>query len=124
MTQSTPGPIPPLTDPEDALRRAGNRPEVATELFELLQSSLGSVATNLADAGRNHDRERLRETAHRLHGATLYCGVPRLRVAVAEVERLCNGADARTLDRALAWLLEVAEATRRADDPVRGRVDD
>lgn len=120
MVQSTPDPMPPVTDFDDAMRRAGNRPEVASELFGLLQSSLATITTTLQDAAGEHDRQLLRETAHRLHGATLYCGVPRLRAAAAEVERLCDLDDPGQLDRALAGLLEAATATRAADDPVTG----
>lgn len=114
---------PPLTDGDDALRRAGNRPDVARELFDLLRKTLEDTAVALRNAVDVGDCEVVRDAAHRLHGASLYCGVPRLHAAVAEVERLCMsevGKEAGKLERSLAHLLETIEATRTIEDPVTG----
>jgi len=118
----------PLTDPDDALRRAGNRPEVAAELFTLLRNTLDETAGHMHEAARSGDVEALRETAHRLHGACLYCGVPRLRAAVAEIERLCEAGDrgvpSAELEQPVARLLDTIKATRAAPDPLAGRAAD
>lgn len=111
----------PLTDREDALRRAGDRPDVAREMFGLLKYTLEEAASNLRGAIRDEDPVRLREAAHRLHGACLYCGVPRLHAAVADVEALCRAwpdDPAPGLEKAVERLLEAVEATRLADDPL------
>lgn len=108
----------PLIDPDDALERAGRRTEVVAELHAMLLDSLPVTSETLRQAHEAGDLDRLRNTAHRLRGATLYCGVPRLRAQVAEVERLCTEGDTDGLARTLPRLLATAEAVRRCDDPL------
>jgi two-component system sensor histidine kinase BarA len=108
----------PLIDPDDALERAGGRSEVAAELHGMLRESLSGTAGILRDAHEAGDLDRLRDTAHRLRGATLYCGVPRLRARVTEVERLCTEGDIDGLARALPRLLATTEAVRQCEDPL------
>jgi len=93
----------------------------------LLGDSLADSATPLRQALDAGDRARLHDIAHRLHGACLYCGVPRLRDAAVQLERMtAPGADAASSDalaEAVARLLQVIEATRCIPDPLGGRQD-
>lgn len=91
-------------DREEAVRRAAGRPEVAAELFSVLQRSLPGSRSALAEAGRAADPEAVRAAAHRLRGAAAYCGVPRLERAVTEVERLARAQRMDALPAALAEL--------------------
>lgn len=109
---------PPLVDPDDALDRAGGRAEVATELFTMLRRSLPATAETLREAHDANDLDRLREAAHRLRGATLYCGVPRMRAQVTEIERLCTAGDVDGVARALPCLLDTVAAVQRCEDPL------
>jgi len=124
MADGSQPPPPPLTDPDDALRRAGGRPEVARELFRVLRGSLDDSAIRLRQALEARDPARLHDAAHRLHGACLYCGVPRLRDAAGQLERICGARNhdcvIDDLGAAVERLLEVIEATSRAVDPVAG----
>jgi len=117
----------PLIDPQDALRRAGGRPELAHELFRMLCDSLEDSAMRLRQALDAGDRAGLHETAHRLHGACLYCGVPRLREAALQLERMTGtGHDAGSSGacvEGVARLLEAIEDTSRVRDPVGARAD-
>ena len=99
MSGSSPAAVtPPLIDPQDALQRAGGRPELAHELFRMLCDSLEDSAARLRQALAAGDRACLHDTAHRLHGACLYCGVPRLReAAIACIRRDGFGAGASRL---------------------------
>ncbi|MDX1609756.1 MAG: Hpt domain-containing protein [Halofilum sp. (in: g-proteobacteria)] len=108
----------PLVDPADGVRRAGGRPEVATELFAMLRRDLPATAAALRSARDASDLDALREAAHRLLGAALYCGVPRLREQAREVERLCIEGDAAGALRDLPALLETMEAVGRVEDPL------
>jgi two-component system sensor histidine kinase BarA len=115
----------PLIDPDDALRRAGDRPDVASELFALLCDTLDDAVAHVREAARAGNVDALRDTAHRLHGACLYCGVPRLRAAVADVERRCQAGrtseGALELEKPVSRLLDAMEATRSAADPLAER---
>lgn len=108
----------PLVDPADGVRRAGGCPEVAGELFAMLRRDLPATAAALRSADDASDLDALREAAHRLLGAALYCGVPRLREQAREVERLCIERDAAGAARALPALLETMEAVARVEDPL------
>lgn len=108
----------PLIDPADALARAGGRAEVAAELFALLRRSLPQTAEELRAAGHRGDLDGVREAVHRLRGATLYCGVPRLRAWCTEVEQSCVDGHRRHVARALPALLACIEAVAEHDDPL------
>lgn len=108
----------PLIDPDDALERAGGRAEVAVELHAMLREGLSDMAEILRQAHEAGDLDRLRDAAHRLRGATLYCGVPRLRTQVTDVERLCMDGDTDGLARMLPRLLATVEAVRQYEDPL------
>lgn len=109
---------PPLVDPDEALQRAGGRPEVAGELFDILRATLPETATAIRDAHRASDLTRLRNVAHRLHGAALYCGVPRLRIEAAEVEKLCMAREHDRLAPTVRQLLETIEHINTLRDPL------
>lgn len=128
MTPASNVSILPLTDSGDALRRANDRPEVASELFKLLCGTLEEAATRIAEAAQANDRRRLRDAVHSLRGASLYCGVPRLRAAASEVETLCSIPDdhdgAARLAGSVEQLLHTIEATRTTADPVARHLQD
>lgn len=106
-----------LYDPDDGLRRAGGRPEVAAELFDMLLRHLPSSRAELQDAHADGDGQRLRAAAHRLKGAAAYCGVPRLRRDLERVEQAIDESDdpAAAVTRALA-AIRALEALERSPD--------
>jgi len=74
----------PTFDLDLALENAGDRRDLATELFDLLLASLpGDLdAINAASSNINE----LKRAVHKLHGAVRYCGVPRLEKAIQKLE--------------------------------------
>ena len=74
----------PTFDLDLALENAGDRRDLATELFDLLLASLpGDLdAINAASSNINE----LKRAVHKLHGAVRYCGVPRLAKAIQKLE--------------------------------------
>jgi two-component system sensor histidine kinase BarA len=69
-----------------AIEQAGGSPELARDLFTLLLNELPDYRDRLHQAFRDNDRQALWEHAHKLHGATVYCGVPALCDAVRQLE--------------------------------------
>ena len=94
----------PAYDHEEAVRRAGGRPDVAGELFRVLLRSLPESRASIDAAAAATDREGIRSAAHRLRGAAAYCGVPRLEAAVSAVEHRAREGDEASLRSALAEL--------------------
>ena len=95
----------PLIDHEEALRRCGHREAIAAELFEQLRASLPSAESALRAAHENSDPDRLRDAAHRLLGAALYCGVPRLQEQARAVEDSARHGDWAALSPAVTDLI-------------------
>ncbi|MCK0153927.1 ATP-binding protein [Alcanivorax sp. S6407] len=75
-----------------ARRRAGGREGLANEMLTMLLESLGTDRPAISAAFDSGDDETLLEKVHKLHGATRYCGTPRLeRAAKALEEALKTG---------------------------------
>ncbi len=80
----------PAFDLDMALANAGDRRDLATELFDLLLATLPEDLNAINAASSNTDE--LKRTVHKLHGAVRYCGVPRLAKAIEKLElALKNG---------------------------------
>ncbi|HKJ76945.1 MAG TPA: Hpt domain-containing protein [Gammaproteobacteria bacterium] len=72
-------------DSQLALERAGGNRELAAELFTMLCQELPTRRSAISAALDSEDMETLHHHAHKLHGSTLYCGVPALQEAVTEL---------------------------------------
>ncbi len=82
-------------DWEQCLNLAGNNAEIAEDLITLFVSDLPTVRNYLEKLFLEGDYTMLRDQAHRLHGATCYCGVPHLKAAVQNLEKLLKSKDLR-----------------------------
>lgn len=74
----------PVFDLDLALANAGDRLDLAAELFDLLLASLTGDIDDINAASGNIDE--LKRTVHKLHGAVRYCGVPRLAGTIEKLE--------------------------------------
>lgn len=72
---------------QQCLSLANNNTEIADDLLTLFVSDLPSVRNHLQDLFTQEDYSTLKDQAHRLHGATCYCGVPQLKAAVQALEK-------------------------------------
>ncbi|MEB0009858.1 response regulator, partial [Pseudomonas sp. RTB2] len=77
-----------VLDPEEGLRLAAGKPDLAADMLAMLLASLDTDRDAIRDARDAHDKLALIERVHRLHGATRYCGVPQLRAACQRSETL------------------------------------
>lgn len=85
-----------VLDPEEGLRLAAGKADLAADMLAMLLASLAADRQAIRQARDNDDRTALLERVHRLHGATRYCGVPQLRAACqtrnpAQAERSGGG---------------------------------
>ncbi len=91
----------PVVDRDEALARARNKPDLADELFAALLRTLPASRRALTRARLRGDCDGLRSEAHRLRGAVVYCGVPRLEAAIGELDRALHGREEMSLTRAV-----------------------
>ena len=85
-------------DPELARRRAGERDHLADEMLKMLLDSLETDRPAISAAFDRDDNDDLLERVHKLHGATRYCGTPRLEQSARQLEEaLKTGSDRASL---------------------------
>jgi two-component system sensor histidine kinase BarA len=68
----------------------GNNEELAYELFEMLRAELDNYVSAISEAADNRDLAKLREQAHKLHGASRCCGTTELKQASSHIESLID----------------------------------
>jgi len=104
-----------VLDPDEGLRLAAGKPELAADMLGMLLASLSADRQVIRQARERNDRNTLLERIHRLHGATRYCGVPMLRAACQRAETLLKQNDPDgpaaldELDKAMAELAQATE---------------
>ena len=120
-TETAPPDDPPVLKPELARRRCGGRAELAAEMHQMLLDSLHEETPALTELLRAGNRAQLLENVHRIHGATRYCGTPRLEAATGRVEEaLKTHANDDTLNREMDTLLREIDRVLAEDDSVMG----
>jgi two-component system sensor histidine kinase BarA len=102
----------PVLDPEEGLRLAAGKADLAADMLAMLLDSLEADRQAILVAWERWDREALIERIHRLHGATRYCGVPQLRAACQRSETLLKQ-DAPEARQALEVLVEAIQRLSR-----------
>lgn len=89
-----------------ALQRAGNKPDLARDMFQGLLEQIQADRTELAQLHADKARSALLERVHALHGLTRYCGVPVLEQAVRELEVNLKNTQCSEVPAALNRVLE------------------
>ncbi|MEW9902487.1 response regulator [Pseudomonas putida] len=77
-----------VLDPEEGLRLAAGKPDLAADMLAMLLASLETDRESIRAARELGDRTAMIERVHRLNGASRYCGVPQLRAACQRSETL------------------------------------
>lgn len=75
-----------VVDMELGIRLAGGKPALAREMLDMLVKSIPDSRTALHDAFQSNNIEEMIHAVHHLHGATRYCGVPRLALTTETLE--------------------------------------
>ncbi|MDX1823341.1 MAG: Hpt domain-containing protein [Thiohalomonadales bacterium] len=76
----------PMLDIPHAIEQAGGNPDLAKELFTMLLKDLPEQKHKLNQAFEESDSQALWDHAHKIYGATAYCGVPALNEAARKLE--------------------------------------
>jgi len=77
-----------VLDPDEGLRLAAGKPDLAADMLAMLLASLDNDREAIRAAREAEDHTALIEQVHRLNGASRYCGVPQLRAACQRSETL------------------------------------
>ena len=96
------------------MEASGGNAELARELVEALVDGLPTELSELRSCFQASDWALLTETAHRIRGATSYCGVPALNACLRELERSAKTADRDGVACVLAQTEQETERLTRA----------
>lgn len=75
-----------VVDMELGIRLAGGKPALAKEMLDMLIQSIPESRDSLHRAFQSNNIEEMIHSVHHLHGATRYCGVPRLALTTETLE--------------------------------------
>ncbi len=98
-----------IIDWEQCLKLANNKPDLAKDLLSILIEELPAARENIEAAYLKKNYRELYQYVHKLHGASCYCGVPRLRKLIAMVENQLKVSNTNTLDNLLQKLHQEVE---------------
>jgi two-component system sensor histidine kinase BarA len=99
-----------------SLKKAGGKDDLAVDMLRMLVASFDDTVQSIDSAFKNNDRQQLLAQVHKLHGATAYCGVPRLKQIAYDYEtELKNESDLIDLQPLhLSLLSEIKTVTQEA----------
>ncbi len=106
----------PVRDEPAAIQTTGGNKDLAAQLFTTFISDLVPQQAQLNQLWQSGKQTELHESAHRMHGATAYCGVPALKQAVKRLERAAVSGAGTEIE---ACLHEVNREIERLLDLVR-----
>ena len=95
------------------LQKANGKLGLAKDMFAMLADSLSNDQAQINLLYRQDNLTALLERIHRLHGATLYCGLPRLQMTLKHAEQLLKQDHRSGLDDALVMLNQEIESVAR-----------
>ncbi len=91
-----------VIDLELGNKLAGNKPELAKDLLRILIKNLSPDVQEIKQTFLDGDTKRLKSLVHKLHGATSYCGVPRLTTSLSRLATILKKHETNQLDSLIA----------------------
>jgi len=103
----------PVVDLVSGLEKASGKLGLARDMFAMLMDTLENDQSQINALYQQGDYKALLEQVHRLHGATHYCGVPRIQQTARHTESLLKLGHYAVLEDALFLLNEeITEVVR------------
>jgi two-component system sensor histidine kinase BarA len=76
----------PAIDWSMCLKLAADKPNLAEEMLSIFTAELPGATQSIIKAHKIKDQEKFHMLVHKLHGASCYCGVPRLKAILMQLE--------------------------------------
>jgi two-component system sensor histidine kinase BarA len=76
----------PIIDWAHGKKLAGNNQELADEILDMLVKRLEKDLALIKELNEKNLYIALRDEVHKLHGAVCYCGTPRLKAVLVQLE--------------------------------------
>ncbi|MHA7881128.1 MAG: response regulator [Saccharospirillum sp.] len=104
-----------VVDLVSGLEKASGKLGLAKDMFHMLMETLDKDQAHINDLYQQGDYKALLEQVHRLHGATHYCGVPRIQKTAMYAESLLKQGHYALIEDALFMLNEEINEVLRWD---------
>lgn len=104
-----------VVDLVSGLEKASGKLGLAKDMFHMLMDTLEKDQAHINDLYQQGDYKALLEQVHRLHGATHYCGVPRIQQTAMYTESLLKQGHYALIEDALFMLNEEINEVLRWD---------
>jgi two-component system, NarL family, sensor histidine kinase BarA len=85
----------------DCVKQSNNKPELAQELLNMFAAELPQLHHKIKQAQQSNDIPDLKDTLHKLHGASCYCGTNQLKKLLNSIEQSIHRLDNIELDSKL-----------------------
>lgn len=89
-----------------ALKNSNHNVQLAIDMFQMLLEPLGSEAEQIMQAWEDENFEKLLDVVHKMHGATRYCGVPKLQESLGSLETALKNSQSNLLPELVRVALE------------------
>lgn len=76
----------PSIDWNLGIKLAGNQRQLAEDMLNLLLKDLDEVTHRISEQYQSQDYKKMQQEVHKLRGAASYCGVPRLKTILEQLE--------------------------------------
>ena len=76
----------PIFDWEQAVKLAGNKQDLAKDMLALLMQGLPRDISAIHQSYQDKNYQEMLKAVHKLHGALCYCGLPRLKTLISNLE--------------------------------------
>lgn len=82
-----------IIDWPSAVECSNGSEQIARDIFNMLLASLDEFKSTIHAAYLQQDYKKLLDNVHKLHGSAAYCGVPRLKEAAFDAEKILKNGD-------------------------------
>lgn len=91
-----------IFDKAHAIEQAGGNADLALDLHTMLLTELPELYDKLTHAQQQMNYEAMWDHAHKIYGSTAYCGVPALKQAAGELEKVIKAKEENQLADAIS----------------------
>jgi len=76
----------PIIDWDLGIKLAGNQRALAEDMLAMLLKDLASTARSIKSKHESRDYQKMQQEVHKLRGAVSYCGLPRIKSLLDQLE--------------------------------------
>ncbi len=104
----------PTIDLKKSLSLAANNESLLKQIFEILLHEIPAYQLQLENALKQSDRKKVSLIIHKIHGATCYASLPKIRQQVLAIERFMKRNPTENIDKSIEDIIEELSCLKSA----------